>query len=196
MADCRFDAHLSTTQRQRVRVDARRVNVPGASVDRDCKTVARARDRRPAARRPPISTSYCIVSREPERSRRAASSRRPRAAPARASRDRRAAGRAGDPASGATATARLRAPPRSPRSPRPPASARRTAGRCAPSAPRPDRWCGSARRRNSGCASSQLKNGTVVLMPVTRYSPSARRMRAMASGRSSAQATSFEIIGS
>src|SRR2546428_691732 len=49
---------------------------------------------------------------------------------------------------------------------------------------------------NSACASNQMKNGTVVLMPATRYSPSARRMRAMARGRSSAHATSFEIIGS
>ena len=78
-----------------------------------------------------------------------------------------------------TATAPPRAPRRSPRSPRAPASARRTAGRCAPSAPRRDRWCGTGRRRKSGCASSHVKNGTVVLMPVTRYSPSARRMRAI-----------------
>jgi len=49
---------------------------------------------------------------------------------------------------------------------------------------------------NAGCASSHRKNGTVVLIPATRYSPSARRIRAIASGRSSAHATSFEIIGS
>ena len=49
---------------------------------------------------------------------------------------------------------------------------------------------------NSGWSSSQVKNGIVVLMPATTYSPSARRMRAIAAGRSSAHATSFEIIGS
>ena len=41
-----------------------------------------------------------------------------------------------------------------------------------------------------------LKNGSVVLMPVTTYSPSARRIRIKADSRSSAQAISFEIIGS
>ena len=39
-------------------------------------------------------------------------------------------------------------------------------------------------------------NARFVWMPPTWYSPSARRMRSMAAGRVSAQAHSFEIIGS
>jgi hypothetical protein len=43
---------------------------------------------------------------------------------------------------------------------------------------------------------SQMKNGMVVGMPSTRYSRSARDIRAIASGRDGAQATSFAIIES
>ncbi len=44
-----FDHTAVYEQRQRVRVNARRVHLPGPSVDGDCKTVARAGDRRPGA---------------------------------------------------------------------------------------------------------------------------------------------------
>ncbi len=49
---------------------------------------------------------------------------------------------------------------------------------------------------NAGCSSIHRKNGRVVGMPPTWYSPSARNMRRRAASRSLPQATSFEIIES
>ena len=63
-------------------------------------------------------------------------------------------------------------------SPRRTSTARRTGGRPSRSGSRRERPCEIARRRKSGCSSSHVKNGSVVLMPVMRYSTSARRMRA------------------
>ena len=131
-------------------------------------------------RRPPTSTSYCICGTPPyaaaqpfERALRARHVCAP-AAP-----DRSPPNRSPPRLAGRRRQHRLQRGAQSRRSPRPPASPRRTACRCAPSALRRGRWCGTARRANSGCASSHVKNGSVVLMPVTRYSPSARRMRAI-----------------
>src|SRR5690606_12214986 len=49
---------------------------------------------------------------------------------------------------------------------------------------------------NAGCSTSHLKKGTVVRIPSTRYSPSARRRRAMASARVLPHTASFEMSGS
>ena len=65
--------------------------------------------------------------------------------------------------------------------------------------------CGSTRSmkpvsnfaaRKSAWSMMKRKNGMVVSMPSTRYSTSARRIRAIASARVGAWQTSFDSIGS
>ncbi len=126
-----------------------------AAVDRDGKSVARPSDDDLA--RPSVDLDLVLHLS-------AALRRAPGAFQPRSTRSPAGASRA-EAAAAPTATAPPEAPRPSPRSPRRRAPARRTAGRCA-------RFSTSSRyvvwnrpSRNSGCSNSQMKNGSVVLMP-------------------------------